>query len=73
MAKDATPELSEKLVSEIDEALAQAPALTESQLDDVKQLRAELQQHCRAGEVERARRCRKLALKVIRSGAPASE
>ena len=73
MPKHAATSCAEQLVQEIDDALGQSPALTDSQLDDVRRLRAELQEHCRSGEMERARQCRKLALKVIRSGAPVPE
>jgi len=66
-------EHARRLVAEIDEALAQTPALTGQQLDDVRRLRREVEAHCRSRDVERARHCRELALKLIRSGAPVPE
>ncbi|MGD8809958.1 MAG: hypothetical protein PVG24_10155 [Gammaproteobacteria bacterium] len=62
-----------RLLGEIDEALGRTPALTDSQLDDLRRLRARLEESCRSGDLEEARGCHRLALKLIRSGAPAPE
>ena len=62
-----------QLIRNIDEALAQNPALTPKQFEDVRRLRAELQELCRSGKLDEARRCEELALNIIREGAPASE
>lgn len=64
---------SAQFVRNIDEALAQNPALTEKQLEDVRRLRTELQDLCQAGKVDEADRCEKLALMIIREGAPVPE
>lgn len=64
---------SQELVRNIDEALAQNPALTEKQLDDVRRLRDQLQNLCRSGKVDEAERCERLALMIIREGAPMTE
>lgn len=62
-----------QLVRNIDAALAQNPALAEKQLEDIKHLRAELHRLCQAGNVEEVDKCEKLALKIIRQGAPVPE
>lgn len=72
MARE-TLQHGERLVAEIDEALAKCPALTEQQLEDVGKLRTRLLQLCRTGDIAEAKRCQELALAAIRSGAPASE
>ncbi|MGF1610150.1 MAG: hypothetical protein ACFCUQ_12195 [Kiloniellales bacterium] len=64
---------SQQLLQSIDEALARFPALTEQQLEDVRRLRAELQDHCRSGRLDEAKACEKLALTIIREGAPVPE
>lgn len=63
----------QRLVRNVDEALAQNPALTAEQFEDVKQLRGELQELCRRGSMDKAKRCEEMALAIIRGGAPASE
>lgn len=63
----------QRLIRNIDEALALNPALTPKQFQDVRRLRGELQDLCRCGRMEEARQCEELALKIIREGAPASE
>jgi hypothetical protein len=62
-----------QLVRNVDEALARNPALTKEQSEDVRRLRADLQDLCRAGKMDEARRCEELALTIIREGAPAPE
>ena len=62
-----------QLLRNIDEALAQNPVLTPEQLEDVRRLRAELQDLSRSGRTDEARRCEALALDIIREGAPVSE
>ena len=63
----------QQLLQSIDEALAQYPALTDPQLEDVRRLRAELQAHCQSGRMDEAKACEKLALKIIQQGAPVPE
>ena len=63
----------QRLVGNVDEALAQNPALTPDQFDDVRQLRMELQELCRRGRMDKAKRCEEMALAIIREGAPVSE
>lgn len=62
-----------RLVRNVDEALAQNPALTPEQFEDVRHLRSELQELCRHGKMDEAKRCEEMALSIIREGAPASE
>jgi len=64
---------ADRLVGNLDNALALNPAITEQQFDDVQKLRRELQDHCRAGRLDEAKRCEELALMVIREGAPAAD
>ena len=67
------PNQLERLIRNVDEALARNPALTPEQFEDVKRLRAELQEACRTGRTEEAKQCEQLAIMIIREGAPASE
>lgn len=63
----------EDLVKAIDEALAQHPPLTDELAADVQRLRARIPELHRAGKVEEAKRCEKMALKIIHEGTPPPE
>jgi hypothetical protein len=63
----------QQLVRNVDDALAQNPALTPEQFEDVRQLRGELQELCRSGRLDKAKRCEEMALAIIREDAPVSE
>jgi hypothetical protein len=62
-----------RLVRNVDEALAQNPALTPEQLEDVRHWRSDLQKFCRRGRTDEAKRCEEVALSIIREGAPVSD
>lgn len=64
---------AERLVRNLDDALAVNPAITSQQFDDVQQLSRQMQDLCRAGKLEEAKRCEELALMIVREGAPASD
>ena len=63
----------QRLVRNVDEALARNPALTPRQFQDVRRLRGELQDLCRCGKWSEAKECEELALRIIREGGPATE
>ena len=73
MAETETSEHARRFLAEIDEALNASPALASGQGSDLDRLRIEIETHCRSGDIERARNCRKLALKLIQTGAPVPE
>jgi len=63
----------QRLVRNVDDALARNPALTPEQFEDVRQLRVEIQELCRRGKMDKAKRCEQMALAIIREGAPTGE
>lgn len=62
-----------EMIRNLDEALAENPALTPQQFEDVRRLRAQVQGLCRSGKMDEAQDCQELAINIIREGAPASE
>lgn len=66
-------ERAERLIGNIDEALAHSPLPTNGQLQAVRRMRDEIPQLCRAGKFDEALRSEQLALNIIRAGAPARE
>ena len=70
---DSIEERSAQLVRNIDRALAKFPTLTGKQLEDVRRLRTELIELSSSGHLDEAKRCEKLALMIIRQGAPNPE
>ena len=61
------------LLEAIDEALANNPALSELQMDDVRRLKREIVRHSEEGRKERAERAAELCLRLIRQGEAVKE
>ena len=67
------PEMTWKLVSQIDGALADRPGVTSEQLVEVRRLRGEVIEHCADGAFDKATTSAERALSLIEEGSALKE
>lgn len=72
-ANDNIPELAKRLISQIESGLRDSPNVSRRQLDDIDAFGREIIRLCKIGKTEEAERCHTLAMRTIKTGAPAKE